>query len=477
MISKNFVLLALGVGAFALSSIGLAQTNSETSAAPKMSTADDAALLQYRLENEGDVLAVVQAREDGQLDVLHGQITDVLITGASVKVEKEIRRLLAPLLDLQVPLLSDVEYHLSLVTDLHGVSTQFALHRIETPGDYALEVAVFEQRGSGLIAMDTVPRAGFDQLRGTFHQEFYSLFEGGDVLRLNAAYTQGEASNEDGLAFFGSYQTFMGSDGAFLEAAIGNSSARIDSLILGAQDTGYETNSLSLMFGKDLTRSQTGSKVIYAEGTLIDDKNADQGDSLLSILRGSFFQRIDATDGSRTSFGLTGSFGIDDNALTNTNETFTSVRAGFGHIVPTPRILKSSELLIELFGQLGEKNSPAAELFYLGSSQFLRGFNRGQYAGNSGATLSLEFGWLASVADQTLRPFLFLDSGYVQNDDNARTSDLRPESNLIASSGLGVDLYIKDTLASLRGWIGAPIYDQEFDKDDPFIYIQFQVGW
>ncbi|NDA15695.1 MAG: hypothetical protein EBZ14_10670, partial [Gammaproteobacteria bacterium] len=142
MISKNFVLLALGVGAFALSSIGLAQTNSETSAAPKMSTADDAALLQYRLENEGDVLAVVQAREDGQLDVLHGQITDVLITGASVKVEKEIRRLLAPLLDLQVPLLSDVEYHLSLVTDLHGVSTQFALHRIETPGDYALEVAV-----------------------------------------------------------------------------------------------------------------------------------------------------------------------------------------------------------------------------------------------------------------------------------------------------------------------------------------------
>ncbi|MGA1696835.1 MAG: hypothetical protein ACO39V_08140, partial [Arenicellales bacterium] len=62
MISKNFVLLALGVGAFALSSIGLAQTNSETSAAPKMGTADDAALLQYRLENEGDVLAVVQAR-------------------------------------------------------------------------------------------------------------------------------------------------------------------------------------------------------------------------------------------------------------------------------------------------------------------------------------------------------------------------------------------------------------------------------
>ena len=477
MISKKFIQLALGVGTLALSSIGLAQTSSETTAAPKMSTADDAAHLQYRLENEGDILAVVELREDGQLDVFHGRITEVFTTGASKKVEKEIRRLLAPLMALQAPLVSDIEYHLSLITDLHGVSSQFALHRLDTPGDYALEVAVFEQRGSGLIAIDTVPRAGFDQLRGTLHQEFYSLWEGGDVLRLNAAYTQGETPNEDGLAFFGSYQTFIGSDGAFFEAAIGNSSAKIDSLILGAQDTGYETNSLSLMFGKDLTRSQTGSKVIYAEGSLIEDKNSDQGNSLLSILRGSFFQRIDATDGSRTSFGLTGSFGLDDNALTSTNETFTSIRASFGHIVPTPRILKSAELLIEVFGQLGQKNSPAAELFYLGSSQFLRGFNRGQYAGNSGATLSFEFGWLALVADQTLRPFLFLDSGYVQNDDNARTSDLRPESNVIASSGLGVDLYIKDTFASLRGWIGAPIYDQEFDEDDPFIYIQFQAGW
>ena len=156
--------------------------------------------LQYRLENEGDILAVVELREDGQLDVFHGRITEVFTTGASKKVEKEIRRLLAPLMALQAPLVSDIEYHLSLITDLHGVSSQFALHRLDTPGDYALEVAVFEQRGSGLIAFDTVPRAGFDQLRGTLHQEFYSLWEGGDVLRLNAAYTQGETSNEDGLA-------------------------------------------------------------------------------------------------------------------------------------------------------------------------------------------------------------------------------------------------------------------------------------
>jgi len=59
MISKNFIQLALIVGAFALSSIGLAQTNSETNAPPKMSTADDAAHLPSNHRSEARCIVLI----------------------------------------------------------------------------------------------------------------------------------------------------------------------------------------------------------------------------------------------------------------------------------------------------------------------------------------------------------------------------------------------------------------------------------
>ena len=94
---KRFSFLLALLTACIAGPFALAQAQQATPSTDNTSTApDEAAALQYRLENEGDVLAVVQAREDGQLDVLHGRITNVLITGASAKVEKEIRRLLAP---------------------------------------------------------------------------------------------------------------------------------------------------------------------------------------------------------------------------------------------------------------------------------------------------------------------------------------------------------------------------------------------
>ncbi|MEK9627313.1 MAG: ShlB/FhaC/HecB family hemolysin secretion/activation protein [Gammaproteobacteria bacterium] len=477
MISKKFIQLALGVGTLALSSIGLAQTGSETTAAPKMSTADEAAHLQYRLENEGDVLAVVEAQEDGLLTVFHGRIIEVIVTGASKKVEREIHELLDPLVEMNAPLLKDLEFHLSLVTDLHGVSTSFGLQRLDSPGDYLLEVSVREIKGSGLVALDTIPRGGFDQIRGTLHQEFYSLFEGGDVLRINANYEQGLDSAGDGLSFFGSYQGFLGGNGAFFEIAAGNSSAKLNSMFLGSEDHGYATTSVSLMVGKDISRTQTFSRVLYAEGALIDDSVSNVGDSLLQVIRGSYFQREDAADGSRTSVGLTASWGKDDNNYTGTNNYFSSLRGGFGHIAPLSRFISSGELLIELFGQVASDETPGAELFYLGSSQSLRGFSRGQYAGNNGLTASLEFGWLNFIAGQTLRPFLFLDSGYIQNTNQQALSISRPKDNSVSSTGLGLDLFFKDTFASLRGWIGVPIYDAEYPSEDPFLYVQFQVAW
>jgi hemolysin activation/secretion protein len=436
-----------------------------------------AAALQYRLENAGFVLAVVDLDESDQLVVNYGKIRRILVSGASPGVKAEISELLLPLVNQQKINLSDLEFHIGLVNDLHGVTSSFALKRLEGNDEYELVVHVDELKNSGLFAVDTIPRDGLSRMRATLHHEIYSLLSGGDVVRLEAAFIQGENSVDDSLSISASYQSFLGDQGAFYSVGIGRSSSRTDVEITSRQDNDYESDSLSFVIGTDLERTLMSSTVLYGETEWVRDRHDQDGDSNLKIIRGSLFQRQDSVDGASSAAGITLSYGWNDHPAIGADNEFAQVQLGLGKVIELPALGKSTELLLDMYGQIGDPDSPDSQLFYLGTSDAQRGFDSGQYAGTSGASASMELAWLSSFAGNTVKPYLFLDAGYVHNSSGIVRTVTRPSSNEILSAGLGFELFIAGTGSSMRSWLAKPLHDGMAPEAGIAAYLQFQTAW
>ena len=435
------------------------------------SPAEAAAVLQHRLENAGYILAVVGYDESGNLLLANGRITELKITGASELVEIELRRLLNSVLNKTDVHLDELEFHLSVAGDLHGVNTSFALERIVNSDDYMLEVMVTEHKQSGIFSVDNSPRNGLSVLRANLHQEFYSTFEGGDVIRLNANWNQTDGPSDDQVGLNLSYQTFIGEKGRFIEFNVGRSAPTSDFALAGS---GINTSDyIGAVWGREFSRNQGSSVVAYAEGQLTHDR---ANHSETRLIRGSYFTRNDFSVGDAQSFGATLTAGQNEQA-NQTNKDFYSLRLGYGSIQTMPSISNSAELLFDLYGQLGSKDTPAEELIYAGGSQSLRGFETGQYEATSGLIGTFELGWLGQLYGHTLKPFAFLDAGYIENQAEISDPDQRPRNNTMASIGLGSDLYFKNSTSSVRGWLGKPIYDERSPEPGVAFYVQFQTAW
>jgi hemolysin activation/secretion protein len=80
------------------------------------------------------------------------------------------------------------------------------------------------------------------------------------------------------------------------------------------------------------------------------------------------------------------------------------------------------------------------------------------------------------LGNTSIKPFVFLDAGYVEN-DSLTTATSRPSSNVIASAGIGLDYQFNDSLNSIRMWLGKPIHDDASALDGPTTYVQFQTAW
>lgn len=433
------------------------------------SPTEAAAVLQHRLENAGYILAVVGHDEEGNLLLASGRITELKISGASELVEIELRRLLNSVLNQTDIHLDDLEFHLSLAGDLHGVNTSFALERIVNSDDYVLEVSVREHRQSGIFSVDNIPRNGLSVLCANLHQELYSTFEGGDVIRVNANWNQVEGPSDDQLGLNLSYQTFIGDKGRFIEFNAGRSAPTSDFALAGSSTN--NSDFVGAVWGREFSRNQNSSTVAYAEGQFTNDRTTS---SYTRLIRGSYFTRSDLYDGAARSLGATVTAGQNDRNA-SANKDFYSLRVGYGSIHTLPSVSSSAELLLDLYGQLGSEHTPDEELIYAGGSQSLRGFDTAKYAANSGVVGSLEMGWLSHLAEHTLKPFLFLDAGYIKN--SSQFSSQRPRENSLASIGLGSDLYFSNSTSSVRGWLGKPIYDDRETEPGVTFYVQFQTAW
>jgi len=435
-----------------------------------------AATLVYRLENLGYALVVVTPSANGSFLLEQGRITQIEVLNGSQKVTTKIKSLLAPLMQNDVLTIDTLDNALSLVNDLHGVKVSFALNRLGESAEYLLQVNVAEHKSSGIFAVDTSPRSNLSQRRVTLHQEYFGVIEGGDVLRLDLSFSEGEQSQDDVVGFDVGYQAALDHRGAFYEVGLGRSSTRTDIGVTAVAESDYTSDYLNVIVGKDLARQHDRSEVIYAEGMLVKDRHDGLADGNLAVLRGSYFSRKDLDDGVSGSYGVTVSWGKEDHHINADDKNFSSLRLGFGRIMPMLDFGDTAELKVELAAQVATKDTPDSELFYLGSTDALRGFDLSRYAGETGASLVIEGAYSEILGKTSIKPFTFLDVGYVEN-SSLTTATSRPSSNVIASAGIGLDYQFNDSLNSIRMWLGKPVHDDESALQGPTSYVQFQTAW
>jgi len=435
-----------------------------------------ASTLVYRLENLGYALVVVTPSANGSFLLEQGRISQIQVLNGSQKVTTKIESLLAPLMQHDVLTIDTLDNVLSLVNDLHGVKVSFALNRLGDSAEYLLQVNVTEHHSSGIFVVDTSPRSNLSQRRISLHQEYFGVAEGGDVLRLNLSFNEGKQSQADVLGFDVAYQAALDQRGAFYEVGLGRSSARTDFDLTAVAESNYTSDHLNLIMGKDLTRQHDRSEVIYAESMLVKDRHDGVGDGNLALVRGSYFSRLDLYDGVSSSYGVTFTWGREDHHINTNDKNFSSIRLGFGRIMPMLNFGDTAEVKVELAAQMATKDTPDSELFYLGSTDVLRGFDLSRYAGETGASLVIEGAYSEILGNTSIKPFVFLDAGYVEN-DSLTTATSRPSDNVIASAGIGLDYQFNDSLNSIRMWLGKPIHDDESALDGPTTYVQFQTAW
>lgn len=430
--------------------------------------------LQHLLENEGYLLAVVAA-EAGRLKVDLGSVETVEVTGLDQKTAALAKRYLEPLTG-NPPRSGDVSHVIGLINDIPGVSATLHFERLGDENTYRAVLASRQARQSGTASLHNIPTEDLSAGEASLYQEFYSVATGGDTVRLQLT---GVAEESESLSYFGEvgYQAPLNAIGTFGEVRLSYYESTSDFAFQGVDQLDTEAVAAAVVIGHSFHRTVNKARYGYAEFDFRREEDSLSAAREYGLARASWFSRDDTDLGDTVSYNVTVSGGRE---VSGDGEEFASLRAGLGLIFWLPAISPHSELLIEGAGQIGSSDLPSFELFSFGGQDRQRGFEPFEYAGDDGASISVEIADTFHVDRYTLvgiTPYGFADAMYLHNDD-ARVSAGRPGDNTLLSAGLGIKASFQSGF-SINGWVASAVHDEERPdrSHGPEFYIQGQYSW
>lgn len=435
---------------------------------------DAANSLVHFLENAGYPLATVSVNEK-TLSVNLGSVERISIQGVGDKTAEIARSYLQQLIG-EAPHIDTIDHVSGLIQDIPGLSANLQFIRVSENNTYEALLAGSEIRQSGSLSLHNTPTEDFSGREVVLHQEFYSLLTGSDILRFELA---GAQQGSESLSHFSeiSYQAPINNIGSFAEARFSYFDSASDFNFKNQSSVDTRSIAGAVMMGHRFKRTvniaQTG--FIEFDYRVDDDDFSDRREN--GVMRTSWFYKNDTDHGDTYSYGLTVSGG---RSFHDTKDSFGSLRGGLGIINWLPQISDQTEILIELSGQLGSDDQPEFELFSFGGQNKQRGFAPFEYAGSSGANLTLELGQTVYFESKHLTgvtPYIFVDASFIDNRADEVSSG-RPDHNELASSGVGVRATFESGF-SVHSWIATPLHDGQMSdrSHNPEFYLQAQYSW
>lgn len=448
--------------------------------------------LHYLLEQQGYILSFPKVVNEKTVQVSFGQITKVTVEGFSENTSNKMRDYFAANIS-DKPHVSEIDRALALVNDIPGVSATVAFRKHDD-GTFEAVITGAESHQSGQVSVDTMSRTLSGDTRFQIFQNFNSVFQGGDLIRLQGAFVDAdEKANQRSV--YGSYMFPIGSLGTFAEVSAGDFQTEVSIegtssvittntgfAILPASSSNhdYEGQSASLTVGHPVLRSHGKARYILASVDWSDDETDTVGETKNVSGDVSVFHRQEQPSGQSYAGGVTLGGGHTDSFHSEESGDFGYLQGSFGTIQPLTAVAPQTELRVELFGQLGTNKTPSSKLIGLGSEQFLRGYKNGTFVGETGARGSVEvahsFYFQREIANQ-ITPLAFIDVGAVKNDASNATSISRPKSDVLASAGLGLRANIGYGV-NAEGFVGFPLMeDASGNTPAPRVYIRLAWGW
>ena len=446
-----------------------------------------AELIELVYREDGYLLAEVAMHASADAGTVHwqvmeGQLDAVRISGVTdADAARTIEAYLVPLTRSAVLTRQSLERAMMLAGDLAGIALNYRLApSVSGPGT-TLWVEASQATRRSSVNLDWIPmRPGYTR-RLSYLDERYSVFQTGDLLRLQAMATR-EA--QGGSALLGNmfYRKPLGSDGDYVEAILGNGRS---SRGLSNTPERLELRGANAIvaWGRPLARSLHHHRYLigaleHTEARMRQGVNEPR--SAATVARLYWVEGRNETTGRLAQINWVASVGrrpdsragqADDGA-----KHFAHMRAGLGMAGPWSAGETALTYRFESALQWTPDALPMVEKFALGHYPFLRGYAPAEVAGDRGIAATLEVARHGSVREgiSAIKPFAFVAAGRV----SSVATGVAPAFNAwtLASAGIGVRLPI-DRL-NLETWIASPLRKGPLsDRGAAAFYLSLGTQW
>ena len=475
-----------GVGAYNASEILSYAAQVEVQRTGQVTASGLATAIETIYREDGYFLASARILSDGRTIVVdEGLIGSISIEGVDASTFKLIEGYFKPILGKLAVRLSEFERAIMLVEDIQSIS---ASAEITYPnGNDAAHVRIVAEQldtSSGYVTLDHPSREFGDAVTLTFSQEFVSLLTPGDLFRFELAGTESLNNGDSDLYGSLAYRLPVGSAGTYAEVYLGNAVGDRDAS--GAlRQTDLEGNTAIIALGHPFVRDvhSYGYGLLELRRTSSDtdvDGSPLDFDSTVNVLGASWIYGETIDHGGAFEYAVNFAIGdrtSDADGFDDGDENFWHLRAGAGYQKPVAWFGENSVFSAELWGQYSPDRLPGIEEFYLGGIDEERGYIFAESRGDKGISASLQAGrdfFPATNGIRRLRPFGFLDLGYIEN--NA-PSPSEQEDEFLSSAGVGLDAELSNGVF-IQSYVAVPLTSgPDTDNGDPAFYLALSKSW
>ena len=433
---------------------------------------------------DGYVLAEVFLAADGQtLVVDEGEIGNISIEGVDEGTFRLIQGYTRPLLAKRGVQQSDLERAVMLVEDIGSITATAEFDY--PPGAAHARLRIIAEpvdTAFGAITLDHPSRAFGEEATLSLSQTYLSALTAGDLLRFDLSATTDTDGDDTSIWGAATYRLPLGGSGLYGEAYLGSVGAYRDATGT-LQETEIEGRTAILALGFPFVRNVDtyGYGLVELRQSRSEvDVNGQNFDSEVDVISASWIFGRALPTGGAYEYALNASVGEQrdtPDGIDDGDDTFSYFRFGFGYEHPLSLLGPETTIRAELWGQYSNDRLPGIEEFYLGGRDAERGYLFAEAQGDTGYSASLELGrdfFPDSPHVNRLRPFGFLDYGYVENND-PRANELQNET--LASFGLGLDAEFAQGFFA-RSYIASPLMEgPNTSAGDPAIYLSLTKNW
>ena len=433
---------------------------------------------------DGHFLAEVFVSKDGRtLVVDEGEIGEIAIEGADARAFRLIKSYMLPVVGRRGVTQREFERALMLVEDIESISASAEIDYPDGASTARVRIHVQEiDRSFGYVTLDNPSREFGEAATLTFNQSFLSALTPGDLLRFELQGTAEFDGGDDTLWGSVVYRMPLGGSGAFGEVYLGNATARRDAegALLA---TDIEGNTAIVALGYPVLRDVDtyGYGILeYRRSSSDVDVGGTEFDSDVDVLGASWIFGKALPRGGAYEYALNASFGhrgSDAISFDDGDEDFFHLRFGFGYEHPVKLLGPETTVRAEFWAQHSNDRLPRIEEFHVGGREEERGYVFAEAQGDSGVSATFEVSrdlFPEAGMLRRIRPFGFLDVGYVENNDPAPDE---VEDETFASLGLGVDAELSSGFF-VRSYLAAPLTDgPSTDSGDPAFYLALTKSW